>query len=121
MAGKQWTLALNEKSLVFLTVNLYEILHTSTYTIYNYIYKVKKTPRLVCGRQPPRAAAARFALARIRLRSHVDWRQKEALVMLSCELFYSALDKGSDQGYQNAYHSGLPSAAGFLLYIHNIR
>ena len=32
----------NEKSLVFLTVNLHEILHESTYTIYAYIYKAKK-------------------------------------------------------------------------------
>ena len=30
-------------------------------------------PRLVGGRQPPRAAAARFTFARTRLSSHLDW------------------------------------------------
>ena len=32
--------------MVFFTVNLFEILHASTYGIYNYIYKVKKMPRM---------------------------------------------------------------------------
>ena len=32
--------------MVFLTVNLYEILHASTYTIYAYIYKAENLPRL---------------------------------------------------------------------------
>ena len=32
--------------MVFLTVNVYEILHASTYTIYEYINKVKNLPRL---------------------------------------------------------------------------
>ena len=43
VTGKQCPQALIEKSLVFLTVNLYEILHASTYGIYNYIYKIKKS------------------------------------------------------------------------------
>ena len=48
----------NEKSMFFLTVNLFEILHASTYGIYNYIYKVKK----------PAAASVRpQAAARLRL------------------------------------------------------
>ena len=41
VTGKQCPQALIEKSLVFLTANLYEILHASTYGIYNYIYKIK--------------------------------------------------------------------------------
>ena len=43
---KHCTTALDEKSSVFLTVNFYEILHVSTYTIYEYISKVKKSPRM---------------------------------------------------------------------------
>ena len=42
VTGKQWTLALNEKSLVFLTVKIYKILYASTCNNYSYIYKVKK-------------------------------------------------------------------------------
>ena len=54
MTGKQWTLDLNEKSLVFLTVNLIEILHASTYGNYSYIYKVKKMAAATA--RPPAAA-----------------------------------------------------------------
>ena len=54
----------NEKCMDFLTVNLYQILHASTYGIYEYMVKIKNLPRLVRGHQPPRASAARFALAR---------------------------------------------------------
>ena len=43
VTGKQCPQALIEKSLVFLTVNLHEILHASTYDILVYIYKVKKS------------------------------------------------------------------------------
>ena len=39
---KQCSKFSNEKSLVFLTVNLLEILHARTYDIHKYIYKVKK-------------------------------------------------------------------------------
>ena len=45
----------NEKSLVFLTVNLVEILHVSTYGIYKNIYKVKKIAAATA--RPPAAAA----------------------------------------------------------------
>ena len=38
-------------------VNLYEILHASTYGIYEYMLKIKTLPRLVRGHQPPSAAA----------------------------------------------------------------
>ena len=34
--------SLDEKSMVFLTVKFSEILHASTYDIYNYIHKVRK-------------------------------------------------------------------------------
>ena len=55
---KQCTKFSNEKSSVFFPVKLLEILHASTYDLYNYIYKVKKIRRLVVrGRQPPPAAA----------------------------------------------------------------
>ena len=65
VTGKQWMLDLNENSLVFLTVNLIEILHASTYGNYSYIYiRSKKWPRLLPCRQPPGAAAARFVFAR---------------------------------------------------------
>ena len=85
------------------------------HVLYNYLYmKSKKPPRLVCGRQPPRAAAARFALARTRLSSHVDWRQKEALVLLSLLYLYSARGGSCEYGCKNGYKSGLPSAAGFF-------
>ena len=43
---KHCTTTLDEKSSVFLTVNFYEILHASTYTMYTYISKVKKSPRM---------------------------------------------------------------------------
>ena len=46
LAQKHCTKFSNEKSLVFLTVDLYEILHASTCTIYAYIYKVKNLPRM---------------------------------------------------------------------------
>ena len=52
---KQCSKFSNEKSLVFLTVNLVEILHVSSYDIYNYIYKVKKIAA-ACAR-PPAAVA----------------------------------------------------------------
>ena len=39
---KQCTTTLVEKSMVFAEVNLFEILHASTYTIYEYIYEVRK-------------------------------------------------------------------------------
>ena len=39
---KQCSKFSNEKSLVFLTVNLDEILHASTYDICKYIYKIEK-------------------------------------------------------------------------------
>ena len=42
LAQKHCTKFSNEKSMVFLTVNLIEILHTSAYGIYNYTYKVRK-------------------------------------------------------------------------------
>ena len=41
---KQCTKFSNKKSSVFFPVNLLENLHASTYTIYNYIYKIKKNP-----------------------------------------------------------------------------
>ena len=50
--------------MVCSSVNIFEILYASTYGNYNYIYKVKKMPRLVCGHQPLRATAARFTLTR---------------------------------------------------------
>ena len=52
---------------------------------------------------------------------HVKTSQKlgmNALVMLSCVLFYSALHGGGDQGCQNAYKSGLPFAAIFFDFIY---
>ena len=41
---KQCTKFSNKKSSVFFPVNLLENLHASTYTIYKYIYKIKKNP-----------------------------------------------------------------------------
>ena len=55
VTGKQCPQALNEKSLVFLTVNIFENLHASTYNKYNYIYKIKKSA--ADRRRPPAAAA----------------------------------------------------------------
>ena len=46
VAQKQWIKFSIEKSLVFSSVNLLEILHASTYDILVYIYKVKKSPRM---------------------------------------------------------------------------
>ena len=46
LAQKHCTKFSNEKSLVFLTVNLHEILHASTYTLYAYIHKVKNLPQM---------------------------------------------------------------------------
>ena len=57
LAQKHCTKFSNEKSLVFLTVNLYEILPASTYGIYEYMVKMKNLPRLVRGHQPLRVAA----------------------------------------------------------------
>ena len=57
LAQKHCTKFSNEKSMVFLTVNLYEILPASTYGIYEYMVKMKNLPRLVRGHQPRRAAA----------------------------------------------------------------
>ena len=54
---KECLTALDEKSSVFLTVNLIEILHVSTYGNYSYIYKVKKNGRGYCpaaSRRAPR-------------------------------------------------------------------
>ena len=52
---KTMSARLNEKSLVFLTVNIFENLHASTYNKYNYIYKIKKST--ADRRRPPAAAA----------------------------------------------------------------
>ena len=57
LAQKHCTKFSNEKSMDFLTVNLYEILHASTYGIYECMLKIKNLPWLVRGHQPPRAAA----------------------------------------------------------------
>ena len=46
---------LDEKSMDFLTVNLFENLHASNYGIYNYTYKVRKN---ATGSARPPAAAA---------------------------------------------------------------
>ena len=51
---KQCTTALNKKSRVFFQVNIFEILHASTYDYYKYIYKVKKPAAE--SMQPPAAA-----------------------------------------------------------------
>ena len=72
-------------------------------------------PRRVRGYQPPRAAAARFALARITTYySYALVEGREALVMFFYVLNYSARGGNYDQGCQNAYNSGLPSVAFFL-------
>ena len=55
---KQCSKFSNEKSLVFLTVNLVEILHASTYGIYKNIYKVKKIAAATARHQPPRRGSA---------------------------------------------------------------
>ena len=47
--------------------------------------------------------------------------RKKAIVMRSCVLFYGALHGGRDQGCQNAYNSGLPSAAFFFTFLCNTR
>ena len=52
---KQCSKCLNEKSLVFLTVNLFEILDASTYDIHKNIYKVKKIAAATA--RPPAVAA----------------------------------------------------------------
>ena len=51
---KECLTTLDKKRSVFLTVNIYENLHASTYTIYEYMYKVKKT---AAARARPPAAA----------------------------------------------------------------
>ena len=51
---KECLTTLDKKRSVFLTVNIYENLHASTYTIYEYIYKVKKP---AAARARPPAAA----------------------------------------------------------------
>ena len=62
---KQCSKFSNEKSLDFLTVNLVEILHVSTYDIYKNIYKVKKIAA-ACARPP---AAARRGWSKRHLRA----------------------------------------------------
>ena len=57
LAQKHCTKFSNEKSMVFLTVKLYEILLASTYGIYEYMVKMNNLPRLVRRHQPLRAAA----------------------------------------------------------------
>ena len=68
MQQKHCTTALDEKSSVFLTVNLIEILHACTYGIYSYIYKVKK-PAAASVRPP--AAARRGRSICIRAHDYV--------------------------------------------------
>ena len=74
---KQCTTALNKKSRVFFQVNLFEILHASTYDFYKYIYKVKNPPRKALGRKPPRAAATQFALARTSMISYYSIEERK--------------------------------------------
>ena len=57
LAQKHCTKFSNEKSMVFFTVNLYEIWHATTYGIYEYMVKIKNPPRIVCSHQPPRGEA----------------------------------------------------------------
>ena len=78
MQQKECLTTLDEKSSVFLTVNLYKILHASTYDIYEYMFKIKNLPRLVRGHQPPRTAADYIGS-----RAHYNYalyRRKERLI-----------------------------------------
>ena len=81
------------KKVRFFSVNFFKNWQAGTCTIYLYIYGIKKMPRLVGGRQPPRAAAARFTFAHTRL----SWfprgleREKEALVILFLLLIVRAV------------------------------
>ena len=43
---KKWSLALNEKSSGFFSVNFFKNWHVSTYTMYKYVYEIKKMPRM---------------------------------------------------------------------------
>ena len=85
----------------------------------NFTYmKSKNPPRIGRGCQPPRreddqivGGAHDYSFVPKKVRKKLE----TPLVMLFCVLFYSALDGGSEQGCKNAYKSGLPSAAGFLI------
>ena len=67
-------------------VNIYEILHAITYSIYNYTFEAKKrqTPRVLCGRK-----TARFALTRPRLSSCVHWSRSGAGGGTSSHAFFN--------------------------------
>ena len=79
-------------------------------------------PRLVRGRQPPRAAAGQRGTRALYCSTQRKEGWKKALVILLsffCVQSVSARSRSCDQGWQNAYKSGLPSAAiFFILYIY---
>ena len=79
----------------------------------------KKMPRLVRDHQPPRAAAAQFALMRTRRSLHVDWSGRRKLS--PCFLCYTI----ARAGCRNCYKSGWPSAAiifiMYIIYLHIIQ
>ena len=114
----------NEKSMFFLTVNLFENWHASTYNMCKYIYKVKKNA--IASVRPP--AAARRGQSKRHLRAlYVEgiyiYRRKEKRKNWKaiCVQMYSARGGSYDQDCQNGYKSGMPSVTFFLLYICNYR
>ena len=119
---KECLTTLDKKSSVFLTVNLYENFHASTYTIYESIYKIKKNrPRTVRGHQPPRRAANKIGTSRALALLYVrDKRRRDRLLQYKETNVGNARGGIYDQSYQNGSKSGLPSAAGFLtLYMYS--
>ena len=113
---KQCTKFSNEKSSFFFPVNFLEKLHASTYDLYNYIYEVKKNPP-PSARSP--AAARRGRSERhsraVRTRLYREKKNARHPSFMYDNSTVSARGGNCDQGWQNAYNSGLPFGGFFLI------
>ena len=84
------------------------ILYMNTYI------KSKNLPRLVRGHQPPRRAANKIGTSRALVKLYVEGVKERETGYYKETNIGNARGGSYDQGYQNGYKSGLPSAAGFL-------
>ena len=71
-------------------------------------------PRVVGGCQPPRAAAGQRGTRAHYIVMQSTREKIERQPSFLCILYYSARGGSCDQGWQNAYFSGLLSVAFFL-------
>ena len=118
---KQCTTALIEKSRVFFrSIFLKFCMQVPTIYMITYI-KSEKMPRLVRGRQPPRAAATQFALARTSMISYynIEERKHDESFFVYCSIVRAGV--AATRVAKMTISQGCHSRRVFLLYICNYR